>query len=308
MKKIKVIAAIGLLLTVCLCSGCEELEATEQTSSSEESGSSDTTEVETRVPKKIEAGETFYAVLYDDGTAVCKDLDSGRVIEEEQTDMVDIAASDTDALGVKSDGTVKKIKYGKSRVDVSDLQNVSLVACNNDWQGGIERAFLKKDGTVEGYYAFESASSWTGITQIDVSSDAIIGLKQDGTAVAALNEGAPDSGETNVGQFSGLVQVAAGGGYSLGVTNQGNIVTSPLIRDGLVASHYIGNVQGWTNIKDVSAALYHVAGLKNDGTVVTAGADGYTYDTSSWTDIIDVDAGPNYVIGIKNDGSAVIAR
>ena len=96
----------------------------------------------------------------------------------------------------------------------------------------------------------------------------------------------------------------------------------------------------WTDIIAVSAATWHLVGLKSDGTVVATGnnssgacnteswkdiiaigtATGATYgvkkngtvvtteegyDVSGWSDIVAISAADNYVMGLKADGTVV---
>ena len=61
-----------------------------------------------------------------------------------------------------------------------------------------------------------------------------------------------------------------------------------------------------TERNTVSVGSYHTVGLKTDGTVVSAGADGYGQcDVDDWTDIIAVSAGSLHTVGLKTDGTVV---
>lgn len=315
--------AAVITLSVLILSGCtyEEPEmssTSEQTQGETQSentgtGTSDTTqqtettttaEINPESSKnaiKVEGGEDFCAVLYDDGTVGCKGTT--------YTDVVDIAASQDDLVLVKADGTVQLItvNYESYPPDFSNLNNIKAVSCNNDWQGGVEYSFLKNDGTVIGYAnSFQGTAGWSDIVQIDNSSNSIVGLKSDGTVVVAIDN--YDHGQGQVSGFSNIVKAVEGGGFSLGITDQGTVVTTAPTSSDLVANQYLGQINGWTEIKDASAGLYFVIGLKNDGTVVTAGADDYQFNTSNWSGIVDVDAGPDYVIGLKQNGETLQAK
>lgn len=70
-------------------------------------------------------------------------------------------------------------------------------------------------------------------------------------------------------------------------------------------------IQEWNDIVSVSTCGEIVAGLKQDGTVVTAvkqEADQYdrSIDTSGWKSIIAVSTGDRYVIGLRNDGHVLV--
>ncbi len=87
--------------------------------------------------------------------------------------------------------------------------------------------------------------------------------------------------------------------------------TIGLKEDGtVVAAGYNGygqlNVSAWTNIKAVSAGVYHTVGLKEDGTVVAVGYNGYgQLNVSAWTNIKAIAAGMYNTVGLKEDGTVV---
>lgn len=64
------------------------------------------------------------------------------------------------------------------------------------------------------------------------------------------------------------------------------------------------NVSGWTNIKAVAAAWHHTVGLKEDGTVVAVGRIPLSV-VSEWANIKAVAAGWRHVTGLKEDGTVV---
>ena len=62
-------------------------------------------------------------------------------------------------------------------------------------------------------------------------------------------------------------------------------------------------------VRDVIAGGFsHTVGLKADGTVVTAGSNGYgRRNVSDWKDIIAIAAGNDHTVGLKVDGTVVAA-
>ena len=65
----------------------------------------------------------------------------------------------------------------------------------------------------------------------------------------------------------------------------------------------IGN---WTGMKKVAVGDRWVLGLKEDGTVLSAGLAGETPpDLSGWTEIVDLGTGYDYCAGVRADGSVV---
>ena len=68
------------------------------------------------------------------------------------------------------------------------------------------------------------------------------------------------------------------------------------------------NLDSWTNIIQVAAGETHTVGLKSDGTVVAVG-DNYwgQLNVDSWTNITQVAAGETHTVGLKSDGTVVAA-
>ena len=69
---------------------------------------------------------------------------------------------------------------------------------------------------------------------------------------------------------------------------------------------FFEDVRAWTNLKQVIGTPYFCIGLKNDGTIVTAGAY-WNLDLDiieSWEGIIEL-AGTGFVVGLREDGRCV---
>lgn len=69
---------------------------------------------------------------------------------------------------------------------------------------------------------------------------------------------------------------------------------------------FFGKLPGWTDMVAVCDGRSYVAGLKSDGTVLTALSDHYigTLDTSDWRDIVAIDA-DHCLVGLKSDGTCI---
>lgn len=92
--------------------------------------------------------------------------------------------------------------------------------------------------------------------------------------------------------------ISAGIRYSAAVTAAGTAYFS--------GKNFFGedDIRTWTDIVSICAKGRIVIGLKNDGTVVTAGNAGdYRIDTSMWHDIVAVAAGQQYIVGLRADGT-----
>ena len=77
----------------------------------------------------------------------------------------------------------------------------------------------------------------------------------------------------------------------------------------LAAPDELAEITGrWTGMKKVAVGDRWVLGLKQDGTVITAGLAGVTPpDLSGWTDIVDIATGYDYCVGVRADGRVVFA-
>ena len=150
--------------------------------------------------------------------------------------------------------------------------------------------------------------------------------------------------ESDVGDWTDIIQVAAGYIQTVGLRSDGTVVavgwgchpedcekqpcdvgdwtdiiqvaaggmhTVGLKSDGTVVAvgdNYYGqcDVGGWTNITQVAAGGGHTVGLKSDGTVVAVGDNGDGQcNVGNWTDITQVAAGGDHTVGLKSDGTVV---
>jgi alpha-tubulin suppressor-like RCC1 family protein len=150
--------------------------------------------------------------------------------------------------------------------------------------------------------------------------------------------------ECDVGDWTDIIQVAAGSFHTVGLKSDGTVVavgwgyareegekgpcdvgdwanitqvagggshTVGLKTDGTVVAmgdNYRGqcDVGGWVNITKVAAGGLHTLGLKSDGTVVAVGACALGQcEVGNWTDIVQVAAGSLHSVGLKTNGTAV---
>jgi alpha-tubulin suppressor-like RCC1 family protein len=124
-----------------------------------------------------------------------------------------------------------------------------------------------------------------------------VGLKSDGTVVAV---GGNVFGQCEVGNWTDIVQVAAGIFHTVGLECNGTVVAVGHNRRGEC------NVGEWTAINQTATGHEHTVGLKSDGTVVAVGYNYYGQcDVGNWTGIIQVAAGEWHTVGLKADGTVV---
>jgi hypothetical protein len=160
---------------------------------------------------------------------------------------------------------------------------------------------LKSDGTVvaagNNGRGQCDVGNWTDIIQVAAGDRNTVGLKSDGTAVAL---GYDYLGQCDVGNWTDIVQVATGGDHTVGLKSDGTVVAVGNNGNGQC------DVDAWADIIQVSVGTYLTVGLKSDGTVVAVGAcyEGEC-DVRFWTDIVQVSAGNSYTVGLKSDGTVV---
>jgi len=162
---------------------------------------------------------------------------------------------------------------------------------------------LKKDGTAvaagNNGYGQLNVSPWTALRAVAATWYQTVGLKEDGTVVAA---GSNVYGQLDVSSWANIKAIAVGTYHTVGLKKDGTVV----------AVGYNGNdrlnVSSWTNIKAVAAGMYHTVGLKEDGAVVAVGYNGYgQLDVSSWANIKAITAGTYHTVGLKEDGTVIAA-
>jgi len=138
-----------------------------------------------------------------------------------------------------------------------------------------------------------------GRTILSTSARHIVGVKKDGTVLAA---GRNDRGECNVGLWENIISVDTAESLTVGLKEDGTVVAAG------IKIHGQCNVEEWTDIIAVTCGWYHTVGLKKDGTVVAVGSNGEGQcDVSEWTDIVAIQASTYGTIGLKSDGTLVTA-
>jgi len=112
--------------------------------------------------------------------------------------------------------------------------------------------------------------------------------------------------ECNVGDWTDIIQVAAGWHHTVGLRSEGTVVA---VGDNRWEQCDVDN---WMDIIQVAAGGDHTVGLKSDGTVVAVGekrygrCDGYgRCDVGGWAGIVQVTAGNYHAVGLKDNGTVV---
>ena len=130
--------------------------------------------------------------------------------------------------GVMEDGTVRRT--GSTEVLASDVSQIALYEDPQlSYRGnGTNLLVLHKDGTVEMVLATDVAvrmgmtqtGNWSGITDIAIGSSHAVGLRSDGTVVAA---GSNYAGQCDVSDWKDIVFITAGQSCTIGLTSDGEL-------------------------------------------------------------------------------------
>jgi len=178
---------------------------------------------------------------------------------------------------------------------------------------------VKTDGTVladgSNIVGGCDVDNWRDIVAVSVGNLQVVGLKKDGTVLAAkyLNTDEKNHGQYDVGDWRDIVAVSAGKDHTVGLKADGTVITTKFLGED---KYYYGqcDVGDWRDIVAVSAGGSYTVGLRADGTVVATkylGKDKYycgQCDVGDWRDIVAVSAGGSYTIGLKADGTVVATK
>lgn len=175
-------------------------------------------------------------------------------------------------------------------------------------------AVIRADGCVDliGDYITtdlqEAAKQITDVSQVAVGNKHIVGLKEDGTVVAAGNN---EYGQCDVDSWENIVQISVGSNHTVGLKSDGTVVATGYnekeigyqYRNGLGACE----VDEWRYIVEVHASANKTFALKMDGTIIGAGiTDEFDVKVGGFGGVVTMDANMSYsgmVVGIKSDGT-----
>ncbi len=159
-----------------------------------------------------------------------------------------------------------------------------------------EREFIVKDLERDFFDA-----EWANISKISNSCSHIVGLRYDGTVVAAGNN---STGQCDTELWSDIIDVVAGEGFTVGLKSDGKVVIamydrksyirktpdeSTIVREEYEGAKEFEEIHTWDNIIKLSADLNHIVGLTEDGKVVATGQNRYgQLNVDNWTNIVDI--------------------
>jgi len=177
---------------------------------------------------------------------------------------------------------------------------------------------LRKNGTVMylGNVA-EECLQWKGLKAVAAGAGHVVGLQKNGTVVAVGPNGC---GQCEVGDWEDIVGITAGYYFTAGLRRDGTVVITPLMPDAAIIGTVMSQAgydalrtelqktEQWTDVVAISADMYHIAGLKKDGSVVAAGANNAGQcNVEGWKNVVSIYVGNNMTVGVCADGSVLVA-
>ena len=269
----------------------------------------------------IAANSRYTVGLLQDGTVVKTTGNSGKkengdgnsyteaMDVSEWRDIIAIDASGNCIVGLKKDGRVVREYAVENWKDITDI---TLGFANDssclipDTEFGAFYAGVQQDGrvilTVQNMFDFKSRYlEWQDVVSVSASSAGppdeytlLLGLKADGSVMAL---GSNRFGQCEVSDWKDIVFITAQlGTAAIGVRADGTVAIAG-------QTEFAGEIEGWTDIKEISVHSGHVVGLRSDGTVVAAGRNDYgECEVEDWHDIVKVYAGCHHTLGIDRDG------
>ncbi len=241
----------------------------------------------------VAVGNYLTAAVKNDGTVLLAGNIYGGIEEAKNwKNIVSVATGSNFIVGLKSDGTVVAAgnnNYGQC--NVSAWRNIVAVFTSYYHTVG-----LKSDGTVVATGMNSSGqcdvSGWKNIVDIVATANHTVGLKSDGTVVAT-------EFEYSYSKWHSIIKLSDGSGIPYGIKNDGTVEFFETSTDASKA------VSGWKNISEIYGDSINVAGVKKDGTVVTASMNNTKFNVSGWKNIVYAATGVSHVVGLKSDGTLV---
>lgn len=229
--------------------------------------------------------------------------------------VIDLADGTCAVAGVKSDGAVL---VEKQISDMEFLQDEKKIRDIVFLRGGV--ALLREDGTVRGRLmnsadaaqVEKQVAKWKNVIAVEAGYGEIIGLRKDGTVVAAYSRSRPEY--RGVSSWKDLVSITisrSSSSHLVGICRDGTVLAAghEVLYQSETYQYPIRkacDVFGWRDIRAVACGQYYTMGLKKDGTVVVTGDNDVARakgGISLWRDIVSVAGGDRHAVGLKKDGT-----
>ena len=233
----------------------------------------------------LAVGTAHTVALKADGTVLAAgDNTYGQCDVSDWTDIVAVAAGSYHTVGLKADGTVVAAgDNSRGQCDANGTANVVEIEAH-----AMDTVLRKADGSIVCFGAHDyapNAASWTDIVRLSPAAYGLVGLASDGTAMAT-------EASLLSPAFRGLVDIAAAGDYAVGITENGDLVSSAPVDP------------GYSGVLRVDAASTGFFVLTMDGSVrAVLWSDGDYTPLFARTDIVAIAFSGTHAVALLSDGS-----
>lgn len=162
---------------------------------------------------------------------------------------------------------------------------------------------LKNDGTVvaagDNSFGQCNVSNWKNVIAISARSNQTVALLSDGTVVeTGARYG--DADVSMVRNWKDMISISCGDNHIIALRKNGKPFGCGANQKGQC------DVLPWNNIIDIAAGYYHTLGLRKDGTVVAVGDNKHgECNVAEWTNIQAIAVGPTHSVGVRSDGTVI---
>ena len=170
---------------------------------------------------------------------------------------------------------------------------------------------IHTDGTVTACGAtalLDTISEWTDMKALCCAehTDHVLGLKQDGTVLCAIQEGALfNAYAPALSTWKNVKKLATTDYYAVALCNDGSVLYTG-------ADDEKSQCTRWTDMADIAADGQYVVGLTKDGNVLLAGSptspllDFGRSEAANWKDMLFIAAGRSLIAGLSKSGELKI--
>ena len=250
--------------------------------------------------EQISAGASHSLALVHDGQVIATGSNEfGQCDVSDWSDIIQISAGQNISAALKTDGTVV------TTAGAVDWKDIVYVSAGDGLVVGLTKkgeALLAGDDN----NLYNTVSTWENIITVDVYKNHIVGLKSDFTLTDASLDGKSYVGEyiikigtvlnSDACVFNNMKTLSVCENYALTLSD-----------DLLEIGGTIPDIEfiDFNNLLQIKTGKSMTVGLKQDGTVVCAGAGCGLFDVFSWNDIIMTDLSQDHIVGLKSDGTLV---
>ncbi len=271
---------------------------------------------ESQKPKicQIAATLNHAAALWTDGTVTAAGKnDDGQCDVSEWKDMVSIAVHGDSTVGLRADGVILIAGPGRKYASLS-VKNFAAIGTEYYLAGVTRDGKVQFMGPVDEDIQ-KAVSWWRDIVAVSSGYCGMVGLKKNGTVVAAVGKHGNPAWKKAVSMWRNITQIECGI-YTVGLRKDGTVVAVDN------KGKKVSEVEYWTDVRCIESDVGILA-IRTDGTVLYCGFDSIPHniqgdfreDLPKWNNIValqavscrnnDFDEFAVYVVGLVEDGTII---